>query len=48
MYIYSAKCLKVVDGDTIDARVDLGFDTFKKIEIQVNISYYYYYTITIR
>ena len=31
MYIYSAKCLKVVDGDTIDARVDLGFDTFKKI-----------------
>ena len=33
MYIYSAKCLKVVDGDTIDARVDLGFDSFKKIRI---------------
>ena len=35
MYIYSAKCLKVVDGDTIDARVDLGFDTFKKIRIRL-------------
>ena len=35
MYIYSAKCLKVVDGDTIDVRVDLGFDTFKKIRIRL-------------
>ena len=35
MYIYSAKCLKVVDGDSIDARVDLGFDTFKKIRIRL-------------
>tara|TARA_B100001113_G_scaffold41614_1_gene29481 strand:- start:551 stop:895 length:345 start_codon:yes stop_codon:yes gene_type:complete len=35
MYIYSAKCLKVVDGDTIDARVDLGFDTFKKVRIRL-------------
>ena len=35
MYIYSAKCLKVVDGDTLDARVDLGFDTFKKIRIRL-------------
>ena len=35
MYIYSAQCLKVVDGDTIDAQVDLGFDTFKKVRIRL-------------
>ena len=35
MYIYSAKCLRVVDGDTLDAQVDLGFDTFKKIRIRL-------------
>ena len=28
MYKYRAKLLKVVDGDTIDARIDLGFDIF--------------------
>ena len=26
MYNYNAKCIKVVDGDTIDAEIDLGFD----------------------
>ena len=31
MYIYKAKCLKVVDGDTVDAQIDLGFDTHKVI-----------------
>lgn len=40
MYIYSAKCLRVVDGDTLDAQVDLGFDTFKKNKNQ--ISWYKY------
>ncbi len=25
MYNYNAKCVKVVDGDTIDAMIDLGF-----------------------
>ena len=35
MYIYSAKVLRVVDGDTLDAQVDLGFDTFKKIRIRL-------------
>jgi len=35
MYIYNAKCLRVVDGDTLDAQVDLGFDTFKKIRIRL-------------
>lgn len=36
MYTYSAKVIKVVDGDTIDALVDLGFDTWKKIRIRLN------------
>tara|TARA_Y100000389_G_C17262858_1_gene413897 strand:+ start:395 stop:739 length:345 start_codon:yes stop_codon:yes gene_type:complete len=35
MYIYNAKCVKVVDGDTIDATIDLGFDTWKKIRIRL-------------
>ena len=26
MFNYNAKCIKVVDGDTIDAEIDLGFD----------------------
>ena len=26
MYIYKAKVSKVIDGDTIDASIDLGFD----------------------
>lgn len=25
MYEYNAKCLRVIDGDTIEARIDLGF-----------------------
>jgi micrococcal nuclease len=28
IYIYSAKIVKVIDGDTIDADVDLGFNVF--------------------
>ena len=35
MYIYKAKCERVVDGDTIDATIDLGFDTWKKIRIRL-------------
>tara|TARA_R100000152_G_C6556205_1_gene28812 strand:- start:59 stop:439 length:381 start_codon:yes stop_codon:yes gene_type:complete len=26
MYNYNATCVKVIDGDTIDAEIDLGFD----------------------
>ena len=26
MYEYNAKCTRVVDGDTLDAEIDLGFD----------------------
>lgn len=28
MYTYEAKLLKVVDGDTVDLRIDLGFKVF--------------------
>ena len=35
MYIYKAKCDRVVDGDTIDATIDLGFDKGKKIRIRL-------------
>ena len=35
MYIYKAKCIKVVDGDTVDAQVDLGFDIHKIIRIRL-------------
>ncbi len=35
MYIYNAKCIRVVDGDTIDAQIDLGFDTHKVIRIRL-------------
>ena len=36
MFEYSAKVLRVVDGDTIDAWVDLGFDTWKKVRIRMH------------
>ena len=35
MYIYNAKLDRVVDGDTVDATVDLGFDTHKFIRIRL-------------
>ena len=35
MYIYKAKCERVVDGYTIDANIDLGFDTWKKTRIRL-------------
>jgi micrococcal nuclease len=35
MYKYKAKLDRVVDGDTIDALVDLGFDTWKKVRIRM-------------
>lgn len=34
MYEYKAECLRVVDGDTLVCRVDLGFDTWKKITVR--------------
>ena len=35
MYKYNAKLDRVVDGDTVDALVDLGFDTHKIIRIRL-------------
>ncbi|RLI60433.1 MAG: hypothetical protein DRO67_09050 [Candidatus Asgardarchaeum californiense] len=35
LYKYKAKVLRVVDGDTIDVLVDLGFDTFKKERLRL-------------
>ena len=35
MYEYNAKLSKVIDGDTIDANIDLGFQTFVKQRIKL-------------
>ena len=35
MFEYNATVTKVVDGDTIDAMVDLGFNTWKKVRIRM-------------
>ena len=36
MYKYEAKVDRVIDGDTIEALVDLGFDTWKHVTIRFN------------
>ena len=36
MYTYNAKVEKIVDGDTVLATVDLGFNTWKKVTIRLN------------
>ena len=36
-YIYRAKIDRVVDGDTVDAFIDLGFDTHIKRRIRLYI-----------
>ena len=36
MYEYTAKLDRVVDGDTVDALVDLGFNTWKKVRIRMH------------
>lgn len=36
MYTYKAQVIKVVDGDTIDAIVDLGFDV--KVEMRFRLT----------
>jgi micrococcal nuclease len=35
MYEYKASIIKVVDGDTVDALIDLGFDTHVKRRIRL-------------
>ena len=34
MYRYGAKLLRVVDGDTADVMIDLGFDTWVKARLR--------------
>jgi len=36
MYTYNAELIEVIDGDTLDLKVDLGFDT--SISIRVRLS----------
>ena len=36
MYKYKAKVIKVVDGDTLDAMIDLGFNTWVKKRIRLS------------
>ena len=35
MYNYKAKVIKVVDGDTLDLQIDLGFKIFTQIRVRV-------------
>tara|TARA_B100000029_G_C17591350_1_gene962608 strand:+ start:3115 stop:3459 length:345 start_codon:yes stop_codon:yes gene_type:complete len=35
MYEYKAEVKRVVDGDTVDCLIDLGFDTWKKIRVRL-------------
>ncbi|MAF25073.1 hypothetical protein CL634_05805 [bacterium] len=35
MYKYKAKLIRVIDGDTIDVMVDLGFDTWVKKRVRL-------------
>jgi micrococcal nuclease len=35
LYHYKATVIKVVDGDTIDVRVDLGFNVFHKVRLRL-------------
>lgn len=35
MYTYKAKLMRVVDGDTVDAEIDLGFGVFMKQRVRL-------------
>jgi len=35
MYIYYAELIRVIDGDTIEAMVDLGFHTWRKVTVRL-------------
>jgi micrococcal nuclease len=36
MYEYKAKVLKVVDGDTLDVEIDLGFHVYHELRLRLN------------
>jgi micrococcal nuclease len=35
MYTYNAELIRVIDGDTIEAMVDLGFHTWRKVTVRL-------------
>ena len=35
LYTYNAKVVKVIDGDTVDVMMDLGFEVFKKVRCRL-------------
>ncbi|KKI52674.1 hypothetical protein UF69_2267 [Staphylococcus haemolyticus] len=35
LYTFKATCTNVVDGDTIDIDIDLGFETFAKRRVRL-------------
>jgi len=35
MYYYKVEVLKIVDGDTIDVRIDLGFNVWHKCRVRL-------------
>lgn len=35
MYTYKARLIKIIDGDTVDAEIDLGFGVFLKQRIRL-------------
>ena len=35
MYEYKCELIKVVDGDTIDVLIDVGFSTFRKERVRL-------------
>lgn len=35
LYVYRARVLRVVDGDTLDLDVDLGMETFRKTRVRL-------------
>lgn len=36
MWEYQIKVIRIIDGDTVDARVDLGFYTHRNIRVRLN------------
>ena len=36
MYEYKAKLKKIIDGDTVDCYIDMGFNVHKKVRVRLN------------
>ncbi len=35
LYTYNAKVVKIIDGDTVDVLIDLGFEVYKKVRCRL-------------